>query len=210
MPESLWRARMIIEKYLVEPRHIEVRFFRSAGSWGCCSTATAQYSAATRKSLKKRLLLAFPTPLARQWPDARTRLWTRHRLCRRRHHRVSRRPRAAILFHGNEHPSANGTGHQNDHRHRSGRVAIACRRWQKYLPLTQDQIQIHGHASKPDSMRKIQRSISCLVPGRLNHLRFLDWRMLPGLRIDSGVQEGNVISTWFPDDCKTDFPWPKP
>ena len=53
----------------------------------------------------------------------------RGRLCRRRHGRVHRRAGGDVLLHGDEHaPAGRASGDRDDHRARSGRMAVARRR----------------------------------------------------------------------------------
>ena len=132
---SFGDARVLIEKYVAAPRHIEMQVF-------------ADTSRQRHSSQRARLLAAAPPPegdrggagarhergAARRDGRGRGEGRAGGRLCRRGHRRVHRRrlegaASRRLLVHGNEHAAAGGaSGHRGDHRARSGRMAVpGCR-----------------------------------------------------------------------------------
>ena len=126
--------RVLIEKYVTAPRHIEMQVFADAPRQ-------------RHPSERARLLAAAPPPEgdrgsagarhdrggARRDGPRRDRGRARGRLSGRRHGGVHRRRREGpaagrLLVHGNEHAAAGrASGDRGDHRARSGRVAVPRR-----------------------------------------------------------------------------------
>lgn len=191
-------ARMIIEKYLVEPRHIEVQIFFDQQGHGValfdrdCSVQRRHQkvleeapapglSDATRKAMADAALAC---GRAIGYVGAGTIEFLVDR--QQQFYFMEMNTRLQV-----EHPVTEMiTG--TDLVEWQLRVAAG-----EALPLTQDQIQIQGHAIEARLYAENPEVNFLPSTGRLNHLRFPDWRTHAGLRIDSGVEEGNLISTHF-------------
>jgi hypothetical protein len=108
--------KVLIERYLTRPRHVELQVF-------------AVDPAPPSKSPRRGARAGARCGSAAAHGCRGDRLRQGDRLCRRRHGRVPAGRGRQLLLHGNEYPLAGGApGHRNDHRAGPGRVAAARRR----------------------------------------------------------------------------------
>ncbi len=121
--------RIFIEKFVTQPRHIEIQVLAD-------SHGNAVYLHERECSIQRRNQKVIEEAPSRFWTrrragDGRTgrRLGKGRRLYQCGHGRIHRRWRPELLFPGDEHPPSGGTsGDRTDHRRRSGRTDDPCRR----------------------------------------------------------------------------------
>ena len=123
-------ARVLLEKYLQHPRHIEVQIFGdNARTDRAPVRARLLGAAAPSKGAGGSPGAASGRRAARRHDASGLRCGARGRLHRGRHGGIPARAGRRLLLHGDEyaHPGR-ASGHRDDHRPRPGRMAVARRR----------------------------------------------------------------------------------
>ena len=120
--------RMLIEKFVQNPRHIEVQII--GDSHGNLLSLFERECTLQRRHQK--VIEEAPSPTlechaARDGLRRRAQGGRRGELCRRRHHRVRLRRQGRVLHRDEHAPAGRASRDRTDHRHRSGRMAVAGR-----------------------------------------------------------------------------------
>ena len=99
--------------------------------------------------------------------------------------------RTALLFYGNEYAPAGGTsGDGINYRARSGGMAVTGGGGNS-LPLTQEQLVLHGHALEARIYAEDRITNFCPPPGSWVYLRTPSENK--HIRVDTGVREGIYV-----------------
>ena len=193
---SFGDSRMLVEKYVLKPRHVEIQVF--ADQHGHCLYLNERDCSIQRRHQK--VVEEAPPPACH--PNCAA-PWARRR---------SRPPRPSatsapapwnfagrarrLLLYGDEHPPAGGTpGHRADHR---PRPVVA---WQirvargEALPITQEQVPLNGHAIEVRLYAEDPDHDFLPATGTLALYR--EAAAGPGRRTDSGVAQGDVVSPFY-------------
>ncbi len=127
--------RVLIEKYVSAPRHIEMQIFADRhGNAIHLNERDCSLQRRHQKVIEEAPAPGMSAALRAQMGAAAVAAAKAVGLRRRRHRRVhrrrQRRPQAGrLLVHGDEHPAAGrASGHRSRHRPRSGRMAVPRRR----------------------------------------------------------------------------------
>ncbi len=165
--------RVLIERYLERPRHIEMQVF--GDTHGNVVHLFERDCSVQRRHQK--VLEEAPAPgLSRQEAGngrGGGRRGQGDRLHRRRHRRVHRRAGRALLLHGDEHaPAGRASGDRDDHRPRSGGVAAARGGRRAPAARAEGHLAQRGHAIEARIYAEDPQRDFLPATGRIAHLRF--------------------------------------
>ena len=188
--------RMLIEKYVDNPRHIEVQII--GDSHGNLLSLFERECTLQRRHQK--VIEEAPSPtLERQATRGRLRSGAqggrRGQLCRRRHHRIRLRRQGRVL-HRDEHPPAGRASRdRTDHRHRSRRMAVARGlRRKAAADAGPDQAERPRHRGAGLRGKPAEEFHALGRPHQdLAHA----CRRSDGLRIDAGYRSGDAVSPYY-------------
>ena len=199
---SFGDARVLIEKYVTAPRHIEMQVF--ADSHGNVIHLNERDCSLQRRHQK--VIEEAPAPGMTRGAARRDGRAPRPKAARavgyagRRHGRVHRRRREGaaarrLLVHGDEHAAAGrASGDRGDHRARSGGVAVPRRGGRAAAARAGRGAASTATPSRRGSMPKIPSADFLPSTGTLAALELPEGE---GVRVDTGVETGSVVSPYY-------------
>ena len=194
-------ARVLLEKVVARPRHIEVQVFGDAhGNVVHLFERDCSLQRRNQKVIEEAPAPGMSAGAARQDHRGCRRLRAGRRLRGRRHGRVPGRGRRArargpLVLHRDEHaPAGRASGDRGDHRARSRRMAAARGLAARSCRSTQAQIRMSGHAI--EARLNAEDPAKGFLPSTGPIVAF-ETPELEGLRVDAGVEKGSVISPFY-------------